>query len=143
MIYSLTILNFIKKNWKPIVGFIVGFVFCLGLMQLANCGGEDDYQSLFNKYKQQSKDFNKQIQELQELYKQERLKKQKIKEEYETKIKEIKEKHSKKLKDLEKNKIQKQKDIIKETGDDPTKMAIKLNQFFGLPIYIPPPEYGP
>ena len=77
----------------------------------------------------------KEVEQLEEIRHDQAVKDHEIEEKYNKVVEQIRTEHAEQLEIIDATQELEIKQILEETKDDPDKMAEKINNYFGLPIY--------
>lgn len=121
--------KWLKENWLVVL-VIVG----VAALAFRGCSQEEAYSNLFDHYNEQSKDHERQIQELRSLQDQERAERERILQEYLAELHRIEQEYKEELGRIEQQREDTQSDIIRDHDRDPTTLTTAVTETFGIPV---------
>ena len=121
--------GFIKSHWIEIFFALAGIYAVLIAKQKQDIIEQliADQQALREQHKKNIDDLTTQIEN-------QITQRRKIESDYQTLISQINARHEKQLQDIAKVKEKEIKDLIAKHQNDPTKMAMTINELFGIPV---------
>lgn len=93
------------------------------------------YRALLKKYKEQQKDYESQLRDLDALRQKERVRLDEVQRDYEETLRKLEETNREAREALSRKQEKELRDLIEETRDDPGKMAQKVNEMFGIEVF--------
>ncbi len=123
------IFEWLKNNW-----LVVLLAAAVSVLAWKGCDKSSTYESLFQKYKEQQKSHQEQLEKLEKIQKAEREAFEKELDRYQSELNRIEEDYNKKLDKIEESKTEEQEDILKEHEKDPHSLTERLRETFGIPV---------
>jgi hypothetical protein len=130
--FGLKVKTFFLKYWYLFAAVIV-FIVLVFILKTSN--GQKLYEQLMSKYHELLGRKQKEVEQLDEIRHDQVVKDRQIEEKYSQVVEQIRTEHAEQLEIIDEIQEQEIKLILEETKDDPDKMAEKINNYFGLPIY--------
>lgn len=124
--------TFFLKYWYLFAAVLV-FIVLVFILKTSN--GQKLYEQLMTKYHELLGRKEKEVEQLEEIRHDQAVKDHEIEEKYNKVVEQIRTEHAEQLEIIDATQELEIKQILEETKDDPDKMAEKINNYFGLPIY--------